>query len=126
MGRNNNVPYALLVILMIGVIICSTVADFSDAIRQRPRAKQPQPWLPTYHDVSDMNPCKRNSVILTQSLFLLGFFTKILKAPVIVVAEPIDIAAYPFTAHVVIAAYPVTVAIEPVATFSPTESLFSR
>ncbi|XLS94142.1 hypothetical protein HN51_070150, partial [Arachis hypogaea] len=55
MGRNNNVPYALLVILMIGVIICSTVADFSDAIRQRPRAKQPQPWLPTYHDVSDMN-----------------------------------------------------------------------
>ncbi|KAL1357312.1 hypothetical protein AAHE18_05G246700 [Arachis hypogaea] len=59
MGRNN-VPYALLVILMIGVIICSTVADFSDAIRQRPRPKQPQPWLPTYHDVSDMNVCFRN------------------------------------------------------------------
>ncbi|QHN83628.1 hypothetical protein HN51_060062 [Arachis hypogaea] len=54
----NVVPYTLM-ILIIGVIICSFIPDFFDAIiyQQPPLVRRRRTWAPTYHDVSNLNAC---------------------------------------------------------------------
>ncbi|KAL4293434.1 hypothetical protein AHAS_Ahas18G0127700 [Arachis hypogaea] len=73
-------------------------------------------------------PRQRDSVILTQSLLLLGFSTENLTALIVVTASVVSllISSLPtFTALVVVAAEPVTVVFESVATFLLSPS-FSR
>ncbi|XLS75971.1 hypothetical protein HN51_032836, partial [Arachis hypogaea] len=55
----NVVPYTLMILMIIGVIICSFIPDFFDAIiyQQPPLVRRRRTWTPTYHDVSDLNAC---------------------------------------------------------------------
>ncbi|MED6221235.1 hypothetical protein PIB30_052576 [Stylosanthes scabra] len=57
----NDVPYALIRVIIIGVIICSVITEFEflDAIiyQRPPLVRRRRTWSPTYHDASDLNAC---------------------------------------------------------------------